>query len=58
MERELNGVHQRARTLERRLYDGSVRNPQDLLGLQHDLAALTPRLDDLEVEPPGVDGGQ
>jgi hypothetical protein len=49
VERELTGVHQRARTLERRLYDGSVRNPQDLLGLQHDLAALTPRRDDLEV---------
>jgi len=48
VERELIGVRQRARTLERRLYDGSVRNPQDLLGLQHDLAALKPRLDDLE----------
>ena len=48
VERELSGVRQRARSLERRLYDGSVRNPQDLLGMQRDLAALKPRLDDLE----------
>jgi predicted nucleic acid-binding Zn-ribbon protein len=48
VERELNGVRQRARSLERRLYDGSVRNPQDLLGMQRDLAALKPHLDELE----------
>jgi predicted nucleic acid-binding Zn-ribbon protein len=48
VERELSGVRQRARSLERRLYDGSVHNPQDLLGMQRDLAALKPRLDDLE----------
>jgi predicted nucleic acid-binding Zn-ribbon protein len=48
VERELTGVRQRARSLERRLYDGSVRNPQDLLGMQHDLAAMKPRLDELE----------
>jgi predicted nucleic acid-binding Zn-ribbon protein len=48
VERELTGVRQRARTLDRHLYDGSVRNPQDLLGLQHDLASLRPHLDELE----------
>jgi predicted nucleic acid-binding Zn-ribbon protein len=48
VEHELNGVRQRARSLERRLYDGSVHNPQDLLGMQRDLAALRPRLDELE----------
>ncbi|MGD1053927.1 MAG: hypothetical protein ABR950_08890 [Candidatus Dormibacteria bacterium] len=48
VERELSGVRQRARSLERRLYDGSVRNPQDLLGMQRDLTALKPHLDDLE----------
>jgi predicted nucleic acid-binding Zn-ribbon protein len=48
VERELSGVRQRARSLERRLYDGSVRNPQDLLGMQRDLTALKPRLDQLE----------
>jgi predicted nucleic acid-binding Zn-ribbon protein len=48
VERELSGVRQRARSLERRLYDGSVHNPQDLLGLQRDLTALKPHLDELE----------
>ncbi|MGD0448115.1 MAG: hypothetical protein ABSB36_05800 [Candidatus Dormibacteria bacterium] len=48
VERELSVVRQRARSLEQRLYDGSVRNPQDLLGMQRDLAALKPRLDELE----------
>ena len=48
VERDLSGVRQRARSLERRLYDGSVRNPQDLLGMQRDLVALKPRLDELE----------
>jgi predicted nucleic acid-binding Zn-ribbon protein len=48
VERELSGVRQRARSLEKRLYDGSVRNPQDLLGMQRDLTALKPRIDDLE----------
>ncbi len=48
VERELAGVRQRARQLEKRLYDGSVRNPQDLLGLQRDLEALRPRIDELE----------
>jgi predicted nucleic acid-binding Zn-ribbon protein len=48
VESELSGVRQRARSLERRLYDGSVLNPQDLLGMQRDLSALKPRLDDLE----------
>ena len=48
VERELTGVRHRARSLERRLFDGSVRNPQDLLGMQRDLAAIKPHLDDLE----------
>ena len=48
VERELTAVRHRARTLDRHLYDGTVRNPQDLLGIQHDLASLTPHLDDLE----------
>jgi len=48
VERELTGLRHRARTLDRHLYDGSVRNPQELLGLQHDLAALRPHLDELE----------
>lgn len=48
VERELTAVRQRARTIDRHLYDGSVRNPQDLLGLQHDLASLRPHLDELE----------
>src|ERR1039458_5833058 len=51
VERELSGVRQRARSLERRLYDGSVHNPQDLLSMQRDLAALKPRLDDLQARP-------
>jgi len=36
---------QRARSLEKHLYDGSVRNPQELLGMQHDLESLRQRID-------------
>jgi predicted nucleic acid-binding Zn-ribbon protein len=48
VERDLAALRSRARTLEKRLYDGSVRNPQELLGMQRDLEALKPRLDELE----------
>lgn len=48
VERDLAGVRQRARQLEKRLYDGSVRNPQDLLGMQRDIESLRPRIDELE----------
>jgi predicted nucleic acid-binding Zn-ribbon protein len=41
-------VRRRARQLERRLYDGSVRNPQDLLGMQRELDALQPQIQTLE----------
>jgi predicted nucleic acid-binding Zn-ribbon protein len=48
VERDLAALRSRARTLEKRLYDGSVRNPQELLGMQRDLEALKPRIDELE----------
>ena len=48
VERELAGLRRRARSLQARLYDGSVRNPQDLLGMQRDLDAMKPRTDELE----------
>jgi predicted nucleic acid-binding Zn-ribbon protein len=48
VERDLAALRSRARTLEKRLYDGSVRNPQELLGMQRDLESLKPRIDDLE----------
>ncbi len=48
VERDLAAIRSRARTLEKRLYDGSVRNPQELLGMQRDLEALKPRIDELE----------
>jgi predicted nucleic acid-binding Zn-ribbon protein len=48
VELELAGVRQKARTLDRKLYDGSVRNPQDLLGMQRDLEAMRPRIEALE----------
>lgn len=45
LETTVDALRQRARALERHLYDGTVRNPQELLGMQHDLAALRQRLD-------------
>jgi predicted nucleic acid-binding Zn-ribbon protein len=47
-ELRLAEVRRRARQLERRLYDGSVRNPQDLLGMQRELDALQPQIQGLE----------
>jgi predicted nucleic acid-binding Zn-ribbon protein len=48
VEMDLAEVRHRAATLDRRLYDGSVRNPQELLGMQHDLESLRPRIEELE----------
>ncbi|HEY7928127.1 MAG TPA: hypothetical protein VIG86_12015 [Candidatus Dormibacteraeota bacterium] len=43
-EREADGLRKRARELDRHLYDGSVGNPQELLAMQHELAALRARI--------------
>lgn len=43
-EREVAGLRKRSVDLERHLYDGSVRNPQELLGMQHELEALRSRI--------------
>jgi uncharacterized protein len=45
VEQEVDGMRRRARELNRQLYSGSVRNPQELLGMQHDLDALRQRID-------------
>ncbi|HEY8676952.1 MAG TPA: hypothetical protein VIO13_13460 [Candidatus Dormibacteraeota bacterium] len=45
VEQEVEGLRRRARELDRHLYDGSVRNPQELLGMQHDLGSLRQRID-------------
>lgn len=45
VELEVDGMRRRARELNRQLYSGSVRNPQELLGMQHDLEALRQRID-------------
>ena len=45
LEKTVDALRQRARALEKHLYDGSVRNPQELLGMQHDLESLRQRLD-------------
>ena len=37
---DLNSLRARAKTLDRQLYGGSVRNPAELLTLQHELEAL------------------
>ncbi|MBJ7608377.1 MAG: hypothetical protein JF887_02950 [Candidatus Dormibacteraeota bacterium] len=44
-EKHVEGLRQRARELDRHLYGGSVRNPQELLGMQHELEALRQRID-------------
>ncbi|MFN2569411.1 MAG: zinc ribbon domain-containing protein [Candidatus Dormibacteria bacterium] len=41
-------LRQRVRTIERRLYDGSVGNPQELLSLQHELEGVRERAADEE----------
>lgn len=48
VEKDLAGIRQRARSLEKRLYDGSVHNPQELLGMQRDLDSLRPMIEELE----------
>jgi len=45
LEHEVDELRKRARTLDRHLYDGSVRNPQELLGMQQDLDSLRKRID-------------
>jgi uncharacterized protein len=45
VEQEVDGLRRRARDLNRHLYDGSVRNPQELLGMQGDLESLRRRID-------------
>jgi uncharacterized protein len=48
LEQELRTVSERARSMHRRLYGGSVRNPQELLEMQHELESLTGRVAALE----------
>ena len=43
-EDEADRLRGRDRDLDRHLYDGTVRNPQELLSMQHDLAALRQRI--------------
>lgn len=45
LEKAVDALRQRARELDRHLYDGSVGNPQELLGMQHDLESLRQRID-------------
>lgn len=47
-EAELDALHKRVRALDRRLYDGSVRNPQELLEMQRELEALRERASAVE----------
>src|SRR5207253_11038378 len=47
-EQEMAALDARIRSLDRRLYDGSVRNPQDLLEMQHELEMLRGRARDAE----------
>lgn len=44
-EEAVEGLRRRALELNRHLYDGSVHNPQELLGMQHDLESLRERID-------------
>jgi predicted nucleic acid-binding Zn-ribbon protein len=43
-EQQVDGLRRRARELDRHLYDGSVRNPQELLTMQQELATLRARI--------------
>jgi predicted nucleic acid-binding Zn-ribbon protein len=45
LEHEVDALRTRARGLDRQLYGGSVRNPQELLGMQQDLESLRARID-------------
>jgi uncharacterized protein len=47
-EAEVNALQSRVTALDRRLYGGSVRNPQDLLEMQRELEVLRSRLSDAE----------
>lgn len=47
-EAEVNALQTRVTALDRRLYGGSVRNPQDLLEMQRELEVLRGRLSDAE----------
>ena len=47
-ELEATDLRHKAQRLEKRLYDGSVANPQELLGMQTDLTTLKQRLEDAE----------
>lgn len=40
----VDGLRRRAADLDRHLYDGSVHNPQELLGMQHELEGLRGRV--------------
>ncbi len=45
LELTVDALRLRARELDKHLYDGSVRNPQELVGMQHDLESLRARID-------------
>ena len=45
LEKTVDALRLRARELDKHLYDGSVRNPQELVGMQHDLGSLRERID-------------
>lgn len=47
-EAELAALQKRVRDLDRRLYGGSVHNPNELLEMQHELEALRSRKNDVE----------
>lgn len=48
VEADVSDTADRAKRLEKRLYGGSVGNPQELLGMQHELEILKSRLAELE----------
>ncbi len=45
LEQAVDALRKRARELEKHLYDGTVRNPQELIGMQADLGSLRQRID-------------
>lgn len=47
---ELEGVNDKAKRSEQRLYSGSVKNPKELTDLEHEIAALSRRRQVLEDE--------
>ncbi|TMC50279.1 MAG: hypothetical protein E6J14_05355 [Chloroflexi bacterium] len=48
LDREVTSMRARARSLEKQLYGGSVRNPQDLLTMQRELDVLVRQLGEVE----------